>query len=157
LHVPSSGGLTVSRDLAHIPFITVDDGGFIDVHHDLVNVKHAGIAFGSTIEVGHRLGETSFVFGISGGNLILDHPSHGALGNPFALGFDAVKIELGHLDFDAAVFIPNASSGLTGKIDLTEHGKLVYQLTEVSKSASGGVFSVGVDKSTGYNYVSYHG
>jgi hypothetical protein len=71
------------------------------------------------------------MFGISGGTLILDRAPPKSLGShiQFSLNTTTDKIELGHLDFDAADFIPSAAGSLSGKIELTEHGKPVYQLS----------------------------
>jgi hypothetical protein len=158
LQLPSSSGVTVDHDLVHVQTVEAHDGGFLDVNHDLVGVAHVGISFGSTVDVGHSVGKTSFVSGIGGGTLILDNPTRHRLDNPIALGSggSTFNIEFGHVTFDAADFIPSVPGGLTGKIDLTEHGKTVYQFTNVSEAAPAGVLTVGFDKTTSYNFVSYH-
>ncbi len=158
LQIPSSGGVIVSHDLINVQTVEVHDGGFLDVGRDLLNVGRFSISFGSTIEVGHIIGRTDISFGIGGGTLILDHPQRNLLNNSFALGAggNIVNIELGHTVFDAADFIPSVPGGLNGKIDLMDHGRLVYQLNHVSESTPAGILTVGMDKTTGYDFVSYH-
>lgn len=157
LQMPSDSGVTVKHDLVNVQNVEVHDGGFLDVGHDLVNVQHVTISFGSSVEVGHNIGKSSFAFGIAGGSLILDHPGH-RLDNAFALGLggNAVNIELGRVRFDAADFVPNVPGSLTGKIDLTEHGRVVFQFDHVTETAPAGVLTVGVDHTTGFDFVSYH-
>jgi hypothetical protein len=161
LQIPSASGVTVRHDLVNVTDVEIHDGGVLDVGRNLVNVQDVAISFGSTMEVGDSIGKTSFAFGIGGGTLILDHPAGRALGNSLSLGLGQpgvdVNIELGHVAFDAADFIASVPGSLTGKVDLTEHGRLVYQLTNVKELAPAGVFTVGVDKANGYDFVSYHG
>jgi hypothetical protein len=157
LQMPSSSGVTIKHDLINVQNVEAHDGGFLDVGHDLVKVQHVSISFGSMIDVGHSIGKSSIVFGIGGGSLILDHPGH-RLDNAFSLGLGGSPaiVELGRVRFDAADFVPNAPGSLTGKIDLTEHGRQVFQFDHVTESAPAGVLTVGVDHTTGFDFVSYH-
>jgi hypothetical protein len=157
LQMPSSSGVTLKHNLVNVQTVEVHDGGFLDVGHDLVNVQHVTISFGSIVDIGHSIGKSSFAFGIGGGSLILDHPAH-RLNNAFSLGQggSAVTIELGHVRFDAADFVPSAPGSLSGKIDLTEHGRVVFQFSNVTEAAPAGVLTVGVDHATGFDFVSYH-
>jgi hypothetical protein len=158
LQLPSGTGVTVDHDLVNVQTVEPHDGGFLDVNHDLVGVAHVNISFGSTVDVGHSVGKTSFVSGIGGGTLILDNPARHKLDNPIALGSggSAFNIELGHVTFDAADFIPAIPGGLSGEIDLTEHGRIVYRFTNVSETAPAGILTVGFDKTTSYDVLAYH-
>jgi hypothetical protein len=156
--IDSDAGLTVRHNLVNVQSIEAHDGGFLSVGDNLVNVKTVGISFGSTVGVGHGIGNTAFTFGIGGGNLILNNPHGHSLGNLLNVGdgLGPAVIELGRLSFNAADFIPNSPGSLNGRLDLTENGHSVYQLKDVQELASGGMFTVGIDSKTGYDYVSYH-
>lgn len=72
------------------------------------------ISTGGIVEVGLKFGNPDVTFGISGATLILDHATRKSLSSHILfspLGTD--KIELGHLDFDAATFIPSVISSLS--------------------------------------------
>ena len=155
--IPSSGGLHVSNDLIKSQFpLTVHDGGTLLVGNDLISVPQIGVSFGSTVEIGHGVDHTAFTFGIGGGTLILDRPPHGYLANMINLGREPTTIELGGLTFDQADFIPSVPGSLSGKIELLESGKQVYQLSHVNEFSPLGSVSVGVDPTTEYDFVSTH-
>jgi hypothetical protein len=60
------------------------------------------------------------------------------------------------VDFDAAAFIPSAAGSLSGKIELTEHGKPVYQLSDVSFPVGASrALSVGTDPATGFHFIAH--
>jgi hypothetical protein len=137
--------------------LLVADEGSIHIHHNLIGGQSVQISFGGVVEVGHKFGNPDVTFGISGGTLILDHAPPKSLGSHilFSLG-TTDKIELGHLDFDAAAFIPSAVGSLSGKVQLTEHGKPVYQLSDVSFPVGAGrTFSVGTDPATGFHFIAH--
>jgi hypothetical protein len=158
INIDSDASITVRRSLVNVQSIEAHDGGSLSVGGNLINVKTGVISFGSTVQVGHGIGNTAFSFGIGGGDLILNDPQGHGLGNRLNVGDGNAPavIELGRLKFNAADFIPNSPGSLTGKLDLTENGHTVYQLRDVQESTSGGMFTVGLDSKTGYDFVSYH-
>jgi hypothetical protein len=137
----------------------VDDpcNGATGIHHNLIGGLSVVISFGGVVEVGQKFGNPDVTFGISGGTLILDRAPPKSLGSHILfspLGTD--KIELGHLDFDAAAFIPSAPSLLSGKVELTENGKPVYQLSDVSfPVGASSALSVGTDPATDFHFIAH--
>jgi hypothetical protein len=60
------------------------------------------------------------------------------------------------VDFDAAAFIPSAPGSLSGKVELTEDGKPVYLLSDVSFPAgASSALSVGTDPATGFHFIAH--
>jgi hypothetical protein len=50
--------------------------------------------------------------------------------------------------------IPSAPSSLSGKVELTEHGNPVYQLSNVSfPVGASSALSVGTDPATGFHFI----
>jgi hypothetical protein len=161
LSVSYGGRASVDGNVENVPSLIVNEQGSLKVNQDLVDVPQVIITFGSTLELGGTAGFVSnavsnFQFGIGPNTLILDHPMSGSFNNQISLNPDAI-IELAHMHFDQASFIPNSPGSLTGKVQLTYHGKQVYQLADVVENTfSGTTFSVGRDTTTGNDFVSYH-
>jgi hypothetical protein len=161
LSVSYGGHATVDGNVENVSSLLVNEQGVLKVNHDLVGVPQVIITFGSTLELGGTAGFvlnaiSNFQFEIGPNTLILDHPAGNSLNNQISLNPNAI-IELAHMHFDQASFIPNSPGSLTGKLQLTDHGRQVYQLTDVvENTASGTTFSVGLDKTTGNDFVSYH-
>jgi hypothetical protein len=150
------GTLDVKHDLVNVQQLDVVEESVAHVGQDLVNVDSVSLSFGGKLEVGHSLGSSQVTFGAAGGTLILDKPPHGTLSNAIALTFAQEKIELGRLTFDKAAFVANASGSTDGKIQLTEHGRPVYQLADVTlPQGATHILSVGFDRSTGFDFIAH--
>jgi len=60
------------------------------------------------------------------------------------------------VDFDAAAFIQSAPGSLSGKIELTEHGKPVYKLSDVSfPVGASSALSVVTDPAAGFHFIAH--
>jgi hypothetical protein len=157
LQILPSGGVTTGRDLIAVRNVDAHDGGDLLVGGSLIGVGAVNISFGSTVEVGHGLGNTTFSFGIGGATLIVDGPARQGMANKLLLGpgNGGPTIEFGRLQFDAVDFIPSAPGAASGRIALLDHGQTVYQLSNVTETAKG-TLSVGLDAETGHDFISYH-
>jgi hypothetical protein len=161
LDVGLGGNLVVDDSIRNVQALDVYETGVVKVKGDLVNVPNATLSFGATLELGGNAGFvfgsiTSFQFGIGPSTLILDNPTQGSFKNQIVLEQNSI-VELGHMKFDKADFIPSVPGSQTGKVQLTEHGKPVYQLANVVENPFPGTFlSVGHDRATGNDFVSYH-
>jgi len=120
-----------------------------------VDVDRLSVSFGARLEVRSAIGDARLAIGAAGGTIILDRPEHGALHNALSLAFGNDRLELGGLVFDEATFVPSASDPLSGKVQLSEGGHGVYQLSNVTLPTGTGPFSVGIDSETGYHYVQF--
>jgi hypothetical protein len=149
--------LDVTGDIVNVQQLTVTEESVAHVRGSLVNVQNVSLSFGASLEVGHDIGSTKFVFGIPVGTLILDHPERGKLTNSITLAPND-RIELGNLVFDKADFLPNAPGSSTGEVQLSEHGHSVYELTNVAFPFTAvGTGSVGIDKATGFHFFAFSG
>jgi hypothetical protein len=145
--------LNVEHNIVNVPQFTDTEESVTHVGGSLVNVQTFAASFGGTMQVEHSVGTTQFTLGgIGSGNLILDHPEHRHLTNPITLAGNGDTIELGGLVFDKADFLPNSPGSSSGTVQLSEQGRPVYQLTDVTLRDTG-TFSVGIDKSTGYHEI----
>jgi hypothetical protein len=150
--------MQIKHDIVNVQQFTATEESVVHVDGDLVKVQQAGISFGATLEVGRDLGATKLTIGGLGGTLILDHPEHHRLTNAITLDGGNDRIELGRLRFDKADFLPNSPGSSSGRIQLTEHGRSVYEMTNVTLGAGPtSTFSVGFDKATGYHFVAFSG
>ncbi|MBV9249290.1 MAG: hypothetical protein JO227_08615, partial [Acetobacteraceae bacterium] len=138
-------------------FETSGPPGHLYISHDLVNTQQATVIGNAVLGVGHNVGATSFELLAGRGDLstlILDKPPHDSLSNlvDFELSTSpaAARLELGGIAFDQAAY---TRAGSTGSLQLMNHGRPVYQLTNVS--VFGGSFTTGFDPHTGYDYVLY--
>jgi len=148
--------LNVSYDLVNVQQLAVTTVSTATIGHDLSHVGTVSLSFGGQLEVGHHIGATAVGFGAAGGTLILDRPEHGQLTNTVSFGQGGEKIELGKLAFDKADFIPAVPGSQSGRIQLTEHGRPVYELTSVTfANGTTPVLSVGRDQATGYHFVAH--
>jgi hypothetical protein len=159
--------------------------GSINISRDANNTAFNILGDDSTVRIGYGVGGSTFSFGEEEGGLeanwaenaklILIHPPKGDLPNAIdlpppipPLGFNgtdsfSLKIELGKLHFDQASFIPSALGSSSGDIQLSDKGKIVYNLsnvtmpnpTNLSGVSLAGTLSTGYDPTTGYDYVSY--
>jgi hypothetical protein len=169
---PLGGGFLKADDILNLSSLDVGlfnhysdpTGAGLVVTGDLVNVAAISAGLGSMVHIGGDIGVTDFT--LKGSTLIIDHPEPGQflfdqitvsrwdyLGGPPVQ--TTTSIELGHVVFDQADFIPSVPGSSTGQIQLTNHGALVYMLDNVSGvvSASGGsgAYFGGVDPATGYD------
>jgi hypothetical protein len=149
--------LNVSNDIINTQQFTATEESVDRIGGSLINVQKVGASFGATIEVGRSLGTAQVTLGgIGSGTLILDHPESHHLTNAISFLGTNDTIELGNLVFDTASFLPNSPGATTGKLQLSEHGHPVYQLTDVTIPANG-TFSVGTDTTTGHHEILFTG
>lgn len=120
----------------------------------LDNVGSVISSFGATVEIRGHLGQTALSMAI-GGNIIIDRPDSHAMWNQVSFALGNVRLELGDMSFDSARFLPSASGALKGEVELSSHGRVVYELENVTINTSSGAFSVGVDATTGHHYVQF--
>jgi hypothetical protein len=175
-----TGGLTTHNFNGGVVWMT--DHGYMDVQHDLTAVVFV-LTDAGYLRVGHDINSTiSFIgYGARGAHenatdaaLVVDHPPNHQLTSEIAFPTGAptsfhpaeypfgLKIELAHMNFDRADFIPNSGTATNGFGDsftlrLSEAGKAVYDLTDVRVPVDGhqGTLSVGHDATTGYDFVAY--
>jgi hypothetical protein len=143
-------GFLQAQDVRNLILVQVD--GFqegaagLDVRHDLTNVKALDVQSNSKVEIGHNFGSTSFSLEGGTNTLILDQTPKGSLDNSIIVLGTAI-IELGHVKFDHADFIPPLPGSADGHIQLTNHGVPVYELDNVLGGALTASFG-GIDKVT---------
>jgi hypothetical protein len=149
-----SGNLLITRSTGSTPFDVVGTGT-LEIKHD---IGQSTLGF-------HGVGPREFG---NDATIILDEPPKSSFNNSVYFSGNLVgpspvlsqKIELGGLRFDHADFVPNPStpnpgtSDQEGRLELTNHGRLVYEMTNVF-SQTGGTFSVGSDSKTCYDYVAW--
>lgn len=156
----SGGQTTVSGNVQNVGFLNAYEQGVVDVKGNLVGVPQVSASTGGTIELGGHAGNiqgsaTVLEFGYGGGKIILDNPGGKAFQNLIDFNPGAT-LELGHMQFDAAKFVPKAPGVFDGSLQLTEHGKLVYTLNNMAEISTPGYgFSVGRDAATGNDAVMY--
>lgn len=157
LGVGETGGhATVDGNLKNVGWVNVYEQGNLNVKGDLVNVPQVTITTGSTMELGGSAAGTDFEFGIGPSKLILDHPGGKSFQNVIGFGPDST-LELGHMQFDGAAFALKTGSEFSGSLTLTNHGKAAYTLANVTETPRSGFgFTVGHDRATGMDTVSFH-
>lgn len=161
LDITSNNNVTVGASLINIPNVDVENGSVLNVGLGLTNVKHVTMGSGGKVDVHHGVVGTTFSFGAGGGTLILDNPPGTNLADTIALGIVTVGspdiVELGHLNFTGAKFVPSVANPSVGGIDFTVSGKTgpttVYRLDHVTGVVP---FTIGVDPATGYHFISFH-
>lgn len=157
LGVGESGGYAmIDGNVSSVGWIDVHEQGVLNVRGNMGSVGQVTVSTGATLELGGTAGSATFGFGIGPSKLIIDHPGGKSFQN--LISFDPnATLELGHMQFDAATFMPKSAGSFAGSLKLTEHGKQVYSLANVTQIPTPGFgFSVGHDKTTGFDFVSYH-
>ena len=157
-----NGSYLSVRDISNFTSIVVGIGGAssgLNVRHDLTNISNLIFAAGGDVEVGHDIGTTGFLFEsmMAPSTLILDKPPSGSLDNRVdfaaALPLSAAKVELGDLAFNGFSVSQNPNGSET--IKLTNHGRQVYALTDVTGGATVANLAVGVDRKTGNDFLEF--
>jgi hypothetical protein len=171
-YTSSGGGFLKAADILNLSALDVGQfahysdpkGAGLVVTGDLVNVAAISAGLGSMVHIGADIGVTDFT--LKGSTLVFDHPGPGHLlvdpitVSPWDSAFEppvqtTTSIELGHVVFDKADFIPSVPGSSSGQIQLTNHGALVYTLENVSgvlpASGGSGAYFGGVDPTTGYD------
>jgi hypothetical protein len=158
-------GFLIANNVNNLAAVAVSAGGSLDVRHNLENVNAVSISSdrnqAGAVEIGGDAGASAFHFDSFGelSTLILDKPAQSALANLITFSAAGGKMELGGLNFDHASYLPNfhgtadAEALGGGKIQLTDHGAPVYQLSNVFFGTPGMGLSVGMDAKTGHDFI----
>ena len=158
--------------------------GSINILGKASNTAFTFLGDDSTVRIGGSVAGSTFSFDEGAGlesdwaenaKLILVRPPKSDLADAIDLppvyppvGYNgtetfSLEIELGKIHFDKASFIPSTSGSSLGDIQLSNNGKVVYNLSNVTMpditNGSGvsltGTLSTGHDSATGYDYVAY--